>query len=131
MGREIKFRAWNGMNMFEVCDIDFSNNKVGEMFRHSLRNEYDTIEDVELVQYTGAKDSDGMEIYEGDVVQVTVLNVKERKTELVPAVIEYIAPNFAVRVIKDNEVILGDKDDWEGLKVIGNIYENPELLEAK
>jgi len=82
-------------------------------------------------QFTGLTDKNGKEIYEGDVVQKDVFPYGES------------APNgkvvFTSNKFQCEVVIIGeDQDDWydydgnnfywDELEVIGNIYENPELL---
>ena len=89
-------------------------------------------EDIELMQSTGLKDKNGVEIYEGDIVSVR--NHPFQKTELSGAGIEI-----------DGDYLIGWSDHnltWLAgdlllyqlkpyIEVIGNIYENPELLEVE
>ena len=72
-------------------------------------------------QYTGLKDKNGKEIFEGDIVYI----IPEDET----GVIEWDNERVRYIVIYDN--IITDFDNWYGkdLEVIGNIYDNPELLE--
>ena len=83
--------------------------------------------DVELLQYTGIKDKNGKEIYEGDIVHM--------KSE------DYVIRNLDFKeVVKiENGLLLPFHEYWRGdrpidmcnYEVIGNIYENPELCEEK
>lgn len=81
---------------------------------------------VVIMQYTGLKDKNGKEIYEGDVVTSTV---KENKG----GVIEWCIPN-ACFVVREDEFTLIPIDVKNGTdkcietEVIGNIYENSDLL---
>ncbi len=70
-----------------------------------------------LCQYTGLKDKNGKEIYEGDIVRF-----RSGKHEGIGKII-YNPPRFEI----SSEFFLGGKAEL--IEVIGNIYENPELLE--
>ena len=116
MDREIKFRFWDLLDCKMWADTDLE--------EHTLQS----IRDWEgyLLQYTGLKDKNGKEIYEGDIVK------EFRKSRSYPDGREY------TRVIGwSNELTLDDMfGDMaagfnlfsESLEIIGNIYENPELL---
>lgn len=121
--REIKFRAYrkSTQNVCDVLSIDFEKGWV-------LLDDGDEedIPTVELMQFTGLHDKNGREIYEGDVVDIGLKN-QDGKLVLAPVIYgEYIAG-----YVLDN----GGNGIWQRLtedcKVIGNIYENPELLEEK
>jgi len=79
-------------------------------------------DDIELMQYTGLKDKNGKEIYEGDIIKFKDLNYDVCWNEGMAG--------FRVRSQKGIAYITGDlfKAVDEGCKVIGNIYENPDLL---
>lgn len=113
--REIKFRAWDE-DRFQYLELPND-------LRINTEDWFYKISYLELQQYTGLKDKNGVEIYEGDVVE----------TGYGIGVIEWIDINccFKIRWI---QTILEEKYSWipfKGFKykeVIGNIYENPELL---
>ena len=115
--REIKFRAWYEKfnEMYLVKGIDFQR----EMAYFDKYN-YRSIYDIELMQYTGLKDKNNKEIYEGDIFHIG--------SKKILSVVEWIDCGLKGRQIKNKSWIGLDywKDDIE---VIGNIYENPELME--
>ena len=82
---------------------------------------------VELLQFTGLIDKKGREIYEGDVVSIRIAETSiEHKT-----VVKFRNGAFIANIIDKNDYIYifhhgFNKDDFE---VLGNIYENPELVE--
>ena len=123
--RDIKFRCWDTENkqMLKVQELDFEDTFYGG--RLSIRtdqyNDYFDIEDMILMQYTGLKDRNGKEIYEGDIVYI--MPEDER------GIIRWDNETARYVVIYDN--IISDFDNWYGkdLEVIGNEFDNPELLE--
>ena len=124
--REYKFRVWDTENkeMLKVQELDFEDTFYGG--RLSIRtdqyNDYFDIEDMILMQYTGLKDKNGKEIYEGDIIKCSfypdfIFEIKF--TELC----------WYMRKIPTSEHINLSDVLYEDLEVIGNIYDNPELLE--
>lgn len=129
-----KFRAWDRVNkkLKQVYSINFDKN--GEI--ESIKEEYTEpneayamfdIRYFEFMQSTGLKDKNGTEIFEGDIVRIKSSDGVDYK-----AVIMFKDGGFcAVDGIEDNYSTRRyqlHKGDFE-LEVIGNIYENPELLE--
>ncbi len=120
MNREIKFRFFDGAKMCEVGDLTFFADRAG----YHINGEFPSTgkDPYPLMQFTGLKDKNGKEIYEGDIVKQDANNI---------GFIEYDKGSFSVvdRPLSDYEIgagYIGDMSDtWE---VIGNIYENPELL---
>lgn len=114
MIREIKFRAWlkEAKMMVEVTKIDFANQQLYFAFHSG------DIKNTELMQYTGLKDKNGLEIYEGDI-RVDIINFSSGPARSVPKPVKWDKRgnrwNFT-------------QNDAEKCEIIGNIYENPELL---
>lgn len=118
--REIKFRAFNRLcgEMFSGADLTF------EEYEPICDLLKDT-EDVSFMQYTGMKDDDGVEIYEGDVVSIT------QKDSYIPVNVweaEIVFKDYAWRFCDNcpdsNAVSISHLDrELHGIKVIGNIHE--------
>ena len=123
--RELKFRAWDKQEkqMMKVSAISLENKEIGvKDFRtyHFFR-----IKNIELMQYTGLKDKNGTEIYEGDVIKVERDGIIYR--------VEWIHGGFGLEPRYNSPFYprLGNVELREKIEVIGNIHENPELLEEK
>jgi uncharacterized phage protein (TIGR01671 family) len=125
--REIKFRAWdNYSNQMlsgdkEVNALWFPNLPMNLAFEYTQRNMYI------LMQYTGLKDKNGKEIYENDIVQYMQFIcevVFENGVIGKDDGIEHKTPGFMLK--------FDDGSGYTGLskevKVLGNRFENPELL---
>ncbi len=126
--REIKFRAWNKNKnkMYQVRGINFDNEDLWLKINETQIMGANLFE-VELMQYTGLKDKNGKEIYKGDILQ------------FYNDVDYIIKPGYAKVVFKDGafcckhfkygtEYLANmDMSDMD-ITVVGNIYENPELL---
>ncbi|MDK4490072.1 YopX family protein [Fusobacterium necrophorum] len=85
---------------------------------------------MDIMQYTGLKDKNGKEIYEGDIVKVPHFLHDERIK--INGVVKYVN-NRAEFVIdlEDIEETFYCCNQSERIEVVGNIYENPELLEVE
>lgn len=129
MTREIKFRAWdvNANKMLEPWQLSIHYPKV---FVQKIKNGDGEVRNVELMQFTGLKDKNGKEIYEGDIVRVPddyeeygFMAGEQRE-------IYYLDGCFRLKPKKENTRDRGNTimDDMDKCEIIGNIYENPNLL---
>jgi uncharacterized phage protein (TIGR01671 family) len=106
--RDIKFRAWeaaNGQMNYDPRFIAWESAAGMPLYAINRANQEP---DVVLMEYTGLKDKNGKDIYEGDIL-------KGRNGGLVKC-------EDALRVFYSSA------DAARQLEVVGNIYENPELL---
>lgn len=144
--RDIKFRCWDTENkeMLEVQELDYEDSYNGQpMIRTTMYSDYFDTEDMILMQYVGLKDKNGKEIYEGDIVTgIDYPFIDEGKQNYVGIVVfyddtasfgyEYQCVRKDKRGISNginNEFEANENLVCEDLEVIGNIYDNPELLE--
>lgn len=121
--QEIKFRAWY---------TPFKGRKIGTCYKYgnSVISFHDMSPDkYELEQYTGLKDKNGVEIYAGDIVKLYAevydtfgFEITKKET----GKIVFNSGAFFISTDTENDPIYAYEDDFE---VIGNIHENPELLE--
>ena len=136
MSRQLKFRVWSKVrndwvhNMMLLACIDglpfahFVETDSDKKFvKHHIYNASNL--DVVIQQYTGLKDKNGTDIYEGDIVKATSD--------------QFVNENFIGKVIFDEGCFLTwiNKNDIRGIwgeddiEVIGNIFENKDLLEEE
>lgn len=147
MNREIKFRGWDKYDkkmIYDLCQVDlfwnyysYSDN-IGLHFGKTGPN--CVVEDFEnkyIMQYTGLKDKNGKEIYEGDILDVITINDNFADEFLIDIntkfIVDYNNDSFAPSLISEtckNIYHTFDEIDSNDVEVIGNIYENPELLEG-
>jgi len=134
MPREIKFRAWDTLKkeMYEVMSVDF---EVDAWFNENEGHHHSENGRVIIMQYTGLKDKNGKEIYEGDVLRLGGIgNVAIKYGCFVIGNddwgVEHKTMGFAGEWIDepDSYTMLTEEDKFE---VIGNIYENPELIKEE
>lgn len=131
--KQIKFRAWcEGSKEMYYPDDNYEflidNNSVGFYPRYDKDSFYrfNTIaseneREIKVMQFTGLKDKNGAEIYEGDIVKESDIIMKVKWFDkfscfcLVSS--DWMFPHF-----------FGEASDPDNCEVIGNIYQNPELV---
>lgn len=131
MQRLIKFRAWDGEKMDRCWKdgrlvIDASTGEAQKIGYGSTPFNVSIPHGLTLMQYTGLKDKNGVEIYEGDIIQYYTFyygNKRERK-EVVEWIDDMQDDSFG------EPLSMGYRFYGSEIEVIGNIYENHQLLEA-
>lgn len=141
--REIKFRAWDKKEklMFFIdkpnygCEYQVWEFKVDFRQNEEIENRlrwYVESDDWEIMQYTGLKDKNGKEIYEGDIIIEEIVN-NSLKTEKETKIVFWFKSQscFKLKSLdnKNHYWLLNFGGSLQPVyEIIGNIYENPELF---
>lgn len=125
--REIKFRAWDlkTKTMHTVENINFCG-------RETVTVQYNPVkkiclDSVLLMQYTGAKDKNGVEIYEGDIIRH---QSGKYGTDFEIKWSPILCGFTAMQIESGHPSPQLNQGTMSYFEVVGNIYENPELVES-
>lgn len=129
--REIKFRAWHKIEKYMTPSFRF-----GHEFYHNTDDgihydgddviSFSLAEDYILMQYTGLKDKNGEEIYEGDILEPIKGLVDTNAVKRFVEKWSDYRGGWMIGIYNEMGYGTGSK----GFKIIGNIYENPKLLKG-
>lgn len=130
MNREIKFRSkysdrhpWVFGYFYNNCDIGVNQNIIINFDEDEGTGRECIVSRYFLGQYTGFKDKNGAEVYEGDKVIINTISNKER-------IVEFVNGSFKITMITENHspvsYSIGNFKEEE-IEVVGNIYDNQKL----
>ena len=120
-----KFRAYDGgslSRMYQPEDVMVGNGNIWINDEDFDAGEWIVNNDLELMQSTGLKDKNGQEIFEGDVVSIDT-------DEFDLLFVKYEAGIYWL--MDGEECVEHLSDYYKYVSIVGNIYENPQLLERE
>jgi uncharacterized phage protein (TIGR01671 family) len=133
--REIKFRVWDKLEKSMHMVITLHNPFHMDFCDYALGQSSDSVrsvqyKDCEIMEFTGLKDKNGKEIYEGDII-ITHDTSNGRTVGFEGRIFKVIFDKGSFELIREgNQESLGILCSYEGMiEVLGNIYEDKALLE--
>lgn len=145
MNKVIKYRAYIKNDykkeligkILDVSSIHLKTKKViigYSLNKNNYGNKSFSFDDIELMQYTGLHDENGKEIYEGDIIEFSYdMFVGNFDTFIAKGVVVFDEGAFYVELLENerttkDEAYLLYSINLDTIEVIGNKFENPELL---
>lgn len=131
--RERKFRVFDSEEMIyfpnKTKDLVFTDKGPNILcFHRGIQLPLIERPNLKLMESTGLEDKNGKEIYEGDILmntrkEYTTVNYLDEFAAFVRTGENHIISELVTQLLRDT--------DWDNWNIVGNIYENPELLENK
>jgi uncharacterized phage protein (TIGR01671 family) len=142
--RILNFRSWvRNEIMVNVVSIDFNNefitwddNQYDRCVPPNKCYEIETFDDIVLMQFTGLKDKKGIEIYEGDIVKLTFSEyysndcVTVDEESIAVGIVVFESGGYFINEKDSTWYWLFDMPEVSEIEIIGNIFENPDLLQT-
>ena len=124
--KDIKFRAWSDEDKQMLYGLDAI---VGEYdgYKYNLND----IDELPIMQYTGLNDCKGREVYEGDIILYNGFYIGDHREDGGRGVVKFTNGSYDVHIENKSQHELWNIVNNCCGEVVGNIYENFELLEVK